>query len=340
MTNPIFYTLIPNQWTPIATGTFGGTLRKASFNSEYYYVCQDAGSTPAPTARADGTWVEKNDTVLLFAEKKDVYVWGTDTGGKVQWDDGGGYAQKREQNGGVAVNVQDQTTEDISLCMRTILNSGNLLASAVSVDDIEIELTPGHGVVIGNVIDIFEDEKFYQCSVTNVVSNTITVSSPVDRDFTTAALVTIGNINLNASGSQAVPVDAYIGPKNGRWDVTRMIVYMEDSNVMDDSKFGSLAALANGVVLRKEAPVHKNLMNIKTNGDFALESAGDAYYPDKVPAGVYSFRVRRTWTGQEKSGVALRLDSETGDQLRLIIQDDLTGLDKFHIKFQGHIVQE
>jgi hypothetical protein len=62
----------------------------------------------------------------------------------------------------------------------------------------------------------------------------------------------------------------------------------------------------------------------------------DTAYADKRPSGSFGFKFRRTFGGQGKNGVVIRLTAIHGDSLKLIIQDDLTGLDDFYIVAQGH----
>ena len=46
---------------------------------------------------------------------------------------------------------------------------------------------------------------------------------------------------------------------------------------------------------------------------------------------------RRTFGGQNKNGIVIRLKGDDNDELQAIIQDDLTDLDHFHVIAQGHV---
>lgn len=48
---------------------------------------------------------------------------------------------------------------------------------------------------------------------------------------------------------------------------------------------------------------------------------------------------RRSFGGQDKNGVVIRVDGDLGESLELLIQDDLTGLETFRIVVQGHVVE-
>lgn len=115
---------------------------------------------------------------------------------------------------------------------------------------------------------------------------------------------------------------------------------MEDSTAMDDAKFAGQTALTNGVVLRIKhngTGTYENVWNVHSNGEFGLLTF-DSAYTSKAPAGYNGFRWRNTYAGQSKHGVTLRL--ELGEILEVLIQDDLTGLNKFHIMAQGHLVTD
>ena len=43
-----------------------------------------------------------------------------------------------------------------------------------------------------------------------------------------------------------------------------------------------------------------------------------------------------TFAGQSKIGVALR--AGPGEDIEFIVQDDLTGIEEFHITFEWHVV--
>ena len=65
----------------------------------------------------------------------------------------------------------------------------------------------------------------------------------------------------------------------------------------------------------------------------------DVVYSDKAPAGYFGLNFRRTFGGQNKNGVVIRLCADDSDTLQVIIQDDLTDLDDFSVIAQGHIVE-
>jgi hypothetical protein len=236
--------------------------------------------------------------------------------------------------------VGDQFTEIVDFFLTENLNSGKLLANPVAIDAKQFDLTGGHGAIIGNTILICETVdglgRCYQATILNVATNTITVDSPLDENFTTDADVIIGNKNLNIDGSTATKIATISPPTGTKWDITRLVVHIEDETSMDSAKFGGLPALTNGIVLRHKNNVINNIFTVKSNGEFG-ERAYDIEYDPKAPAGVFGFRCRRSFGGQDKNGVVIRLDGSLGDELQVLISDDLTGLTLHRYVIQGHV---
>jgi hypothetical protein len=110
---------------------------------------------------------------------------------------------------------------------------------------------------------------------------------------------------------------------------------MTDDTSMDDNRFGGIAKLTRGVVLRIVDTFQKTIFNWKTNGEIA-QWCFDTTYSDKAPAGFFGFRARITFGGQSKHGVVLRIS--TGDVIQIVIQDDLSGLETLRVCGEGHEV--
>ena len=242
------------------------------------------------------------------------------------------------KNNVINTYIQDQKTSIIDAFLHSDLSSGNLLLNPVSIDDYVVTLTPGHGATIGNYICFGESDRFYQAGISNVVGDVITLDTPLDYAFTGGVntFVCIGSTNMNIDGSVATQIFKIAPPAGVKWDITRLIGYIQSSTVMDDRKFGGIVALTNGVVVRKKDTIYKNIFNVKTNGDLALRMY-DVEYTDKAPAGFYGMRFRRSFAGPDKNGVVIHLDGALNDELRILIRDDLTNLSKFNVIIQGHV---
>jgi len=249
-------------------------------------------------------------------------------------------------NNGLDVNVQDQTTEIIDLHLSRIIQE-LVITTNTSIDDTTVTITSDAEPTDGNAVCFKEGTAFYQGQILSHSANAsnwdIVLDTPLDFAFTTAGGCSERTENMNVNGS-ATPVIFSVSPANltagTKWDITRFLISITDATAMDDGKFGGAAALTNGIVFRKVDGITKNIFNAKTNGDLAAHMYDVTYIPDTLgPAGLYGLRGRRSFSGQDKNGVVVRLSADTNDEFQCIIQDDLTGLDSFQVIAQGHIVE-
>lgn len=245
------------------------------------------------------------------------------------------------------VSIQDQFSQIVDLLMARVIQALTItLNTSLDATVVRVE-TAGAAPTVGNIVCFKEGTGFYQGRIlaqSNVVGNVydITLDTPLDYAFTTAGGCSEMSTNMAVNGS-VTPVEFSVSPSGlaagTQWDINRMVFTITDGSVMDDGKFGGITALTKGCVLRVEDGYTKNIFNVKTNEDFALRSF-DAEYVTNAPAGVYGFRCRRTFNGQDKNGVVIRLSGDTGDMLKMIIQDDLSGLVTFRAIVQGHVVED
>lgn len=243
---------------------------------------------------------------------------------------------------GVSVFAQDQSTQIVDLFFHRELNTVTLSATAV-VDERTFDLVAGHGFVTGDGIFLLEGQNFSQFNITNVVTNTITVDSPIDVAYTTAASGFRKSFDLRVDGS-STPIAFTITPNPGQiWEITRVIISMESTNNnMDFTGFGSLSALALGCVLRISASPKKNIFNWKSNGDFINRST-DALFVSKTGGGNSGFSSRSSFGGPDKRGVVVRLDGDKNEELEIVIQDAISAvgtLTKFNVIAQGHVASQ
>lgn len=246
-----------------------------------------------------------------------------------------------ESNDALAVNTQNLTTAPIDLFFIQQIGSDTALTNATDVDDTDVVLDSVADVSVGDFLGIFSgtslEGRFYFAEVLAVVSNTVSLDTPLDFAFDAGDPVISSTRDLNVDGS-TMQMFTVSGAGMGSpvvIDITRLIFQLTDDTAMDDGKFGGIAALTKGMVLRRNNSTMNNIYNIKSNGDFGIVSF-DKVYADKAPAGLFGLTVRSSFAGQEKHGVSIRL--ATGESLEILIQDDLTELTSFRAMAQGHIV--
>lgn len=242
-----------------------------------------------------------------------------------------------DSDGYLEVTPHDQTTQLISVPLQVLSNEGTLLAVATAVDDRVITLTAGHGVTVGAVVALRQGTRYYFGTANAVNGNDITMDVPIDFAYPTTAWVTVGTANLRLNGTPAAPIVAGVGPpSNIDWEITRVHIRMVDAQVMDAGTFGGRDALPNGLLLRIDNGERYNIGNVKTNGDLAA-FATRYEFDEKPPAGKYGFTSNHAIAGMQNAGIALKIRGAAGDQVQVLIQDDLTGLDVITILAIGHV---
>ena len=242
-------------------------------------------------------------------------------------------------NGQVPVNVNDQTTQSIDFLFGR-LDTLTTLSAQADPDDTTLTLTSATGFVAGTRVGVFsadDPDVFYLGGQIGApAGNVITVDTPIDQTLPNTSAIAGTTMNMAVDGSSTTQI-FQIGPvgagSTSVVQITRLLGSLLDSTAMDDGKFGGITALTNGIVLRKNDGVMKNLWNAKTNADLQL-ICFDFKYSDKAPGGQFGANFRNTYGGQGAHGVVIEL--LPGEYLEVLIQDDLTGLDDFRMMAQGH----
>lgn len=244
---------------------------------------------------------------------------------------------------GVPVYIQDQTTGALDLPFLSDINT-TTLAADTSIDDRTVTLTTGHGAVVGNILEVADDNNgsnYIQSEILGVAGDDVTIDSPINKNYLAASsTVIISKKDMNVDGS-VTPAIYAVKPLSGQvGDMVRVICAITDNAAMDFETFGGIPKLTNGIVLRVKNPdgSYRHLANFKTNGEIASYSF-DTKYETNNGGGVRGFTARMTWGGQTKHGVVVRLDGNLGEELQIVIQDDLTALQNMIWIAQGSEIQ-
>ena len=168
---------------------------------------------------------------------------------------------------------------------------------------------------------------------------TLTLDRPLDFAYTTAATVEVVDIDLQAVSATATlssPVTAIIAPPAWEiWHILRILINTTHSSAADDGRFWNIATwLTNWMVLRQVTNTvwRQTISNWKTNWDMK-EDMYDVSYSDRAWGWLYWTSARFTF---KKSDFIIELNWDYWDQLKLILQDDISSLEKFSIKAQWH----
>jgi len=123
-----------------------------------------------------------------------------------------------------------------------------------------------------------------------------------------------------------------------QYDITRIIFVCLTDTAVDLSLFGDLPKLLRGVALRHRDGTVRNIFNVKSNLDIEGITLDWKPFSSANPQqGQNGFSARLTFGGQDKLGVVQRIGP--GEDLEVIIQDDLTDLTLFEIVAEGHQVE-
>ncbi len=232
------------------------------------------------------------------------------------------------------VELQDLTNEIIDLKM--VRSTGDItLAVAGVLGAGTVTLEAGHGVTNGDIICLKSGPRFYQGIVTNVSTNIITLTAPLDYAFPITSTGQKASAQLAVNGSVTPVVFSLAPATESGWHVTGIMFELTDATAMDDTLFGGVTALTKGVVVRKKDGTYKNLFTLRSNADFQV-TCQTTSYADKAGAGSYGFRAYKDFSIQH--GVVVSLDGATADELEIIVQDDLTGLTNFRVNLVGHVM--
>ena len=239
-------------------------------------------------------------------------------------------------NNAISVLPQDPEYIGFNLYLCNILAETTLATLAV-VNAKSVTVTSGTGALVGDCINIRQGTKIFQSIITVVSGNVITFASPLDNAFTVGALICFAEWNLSANGSVTPKVYKVCPPPNARFHIASISITMTDAAVMHEGLFGNIARLTKGIIGRRTDGQISNYFLISNNVGF-FQNGYETYYPAKAPSGVYSFNARKKF--MEIHGNVIALEGITADELQIIVQDDLTGIDEFTVTVQGHIVED
>jgi hypothetical protein len=205
--------------------------------------------------------------------------------------------------------------------------------------DVVTGFIDGAFITITNIVE----NRYYTAKQVGAISgSTVTLDTPLDFAFPAGSRITNGTVDMAVNGSVTPQYFSLRAADPGipvEIDITRIIFKCLTATAVDAEKFGDLAALINGIVLRvvDDSGPYYNVFNAKTNLDLAGMMYDLTFYEAINPTqGVDGFVGRLTFAGQNKIGVTIRVG--TGQDLQMIIQDNLSGLDLFELTVEGHVV--
>lgn len=250
------------------------------------------------------------------------------------------------------VYIQDQTTDSLDVpFLKTKFQTTLEVIATVGSRFITVptgigtsftaNITNADGV--GDIVELANGETFMQARVIGIVDDVIELEDQVNHAYVADTVVLVSSDNLLIDGSITPQIFSILPLPTQSGDLTRIILRMEATADQDSGTFGPLDALRVGVQVRKKRSNgdFKNIINFKTNGEFVAKCFDNNFLPNNGN-NVRLFVARLTWAGVSKHGVVQRLEGELGEELQVVISDNLTGASfiRFTLAVQGHELQE
>jgi len=236
--------------------------------------------------------------------------------------------------------AQDVVIQD-SVSPLYILKFSNIVAettltTVTAKDDYIINVASATGFVVDQYLTIFSiaDNRVYFSNILAINGTAITLDRPLDFEFPIGAGVTVGITNMNVDGSVTPQIFGIRNPVGGditlSVDITRLMFKILTASAPDLSEFGDIAGgITRGVQIRRVDGTYQNIVNFKTNGDMK-----NIMYDIAIQAA--SGNQQDGLTGRftlSALGAVVRIGE--GEDLQIIIQDDLTSLGSFTIIAEG-----
>lgn len=261
-----------------------------------------------------------------MSELRKVYITDPDTG----------QTARVEANGGLAVNLQDQTSAFDDFFFVQPIGIPTALDGNITFDpDVQqytIDVLSIANISIGDLIFIFSgvsgEERFYQGIVLGISVLQLTMDRPIDFPFEDGDVIISTTKDLNVDGSvtpQIFEIRAGGVGSTLEFDITRILIENLAASAVDLSTFGDIVGgLDRGLQLRDKlsATEFKNKWNVKQNKDFGLLGYDWIPFAAANPVqGQNGFLWRYTIGGTDKHGVVKRIG--TNKSLQILVQDNL-----------------
>jgi len=253
---------------------------------------------------------------------------------------------------GLAIFVQDQTTDMLDLLFLEEKAVGLALGLDTVIDSRTVTLSTGHGLTsansAGHIMELahIDEGRFYQGEILSITGDVVELSPPMSDVFAVATTsVGTGNPNMSQDAATNAAIDGSVTPviftikplPGQSGDITRIVMATTSSNESDLTTFGGAPKLTIGVTLRikRTDGTFKNLYTYRENFDLAMHGFDTGVYNPKGGNATYGFAVRISFNGQDKHGVTVRLDGSFDEELQIVISElmDNTASGNLTVKF-------
>ena len=234
--------------------------------------------------------------------------------------------------------IQDSTSP-LFIVKASQLVAETTTTSPMALEDRVVNVADATSFAVGQYLTVYnvaEDRVFFS-EILSIASLAITVDTPADFAFPSGSIVSVGTNNMNVDGSVTPQIFGIRNPTAtdipSEVDITRLMFKCLTNTAVDLSKFGDIAGgITRGLVIRRVDGTYQNVFNVKTNGDFK-NIMFDFDMETVSGSGQDGFTGRLTFAGQNKMGAVIRIGP--GEDLQVIVQDDLTSLTSFTVIAEG-----
>ena len=238
-----------------------------------------------------------------------------------------------EDNGAVPVNIQDYNGRLFSYFLTKELQLTTLTTDAF-ISDFNISVDNATGCLVGDAIDLWDDNNYFQGLITDVTGSTISFVGTIVHNFsTTNTVVKCGEWNLNVDGSVNKQTFSITPPTNSSWDLESCTMQFKDNSDWDINTFGSRTSLQNGFTAGIRNGELTRLFLIYNNGGFALRGF-DINNIEKAPSGLYGFTANLDF--ETRNGAIPALHGLEGESFLVNVNDDLTSQTELAFVVRGH----
>ena len=144
-----------------------------------------------------------------------------------------------------------------------------------------------------------------------------------------------GSLDLNVDGS-STPVEFLVTPNTGKIFYVYSISIVIEDNAINFTKFGGIIALTNGLDFKvtENGLSEVTLTNIKTNGQFYTFANNVILESATIDILVAHINIKQS------TGTSIKLIDSNSDNLKIVINDNLTSINKFQVIARGYEVNE
>lgn len=215
-----------------------------------------------------------------------------------------------------------------------------LTSPAVRGDSI-IHVSPGHGFTVNNYAVLVEGQNSLQVEVINVVDDAVGIAIPIPLTFSTNSTVIRGSIEMNIDPTGDTPPSrefkSIINYLSAPVNIETMVIIMVSTGEPDDSKFGDLDKLINGLLFGKSTDNFESFGNYKSNATFR-EFGTSVEYTDKAGGGLFSTTI--IFDIVERYGLPITIDPAENASMLARVRDAFDDLEKMRISVIGYFVPQ